>query len=209
MSTSRVLLQARFAHAQALCFGSDGDIATPVDHNTPLPTYSPGGLLTVASSFSRPANTTPYAIGDLVANSGAVVPIELVGAARSAGEAFRAERVRLRKSGPLLANASFRVHLFRKIPTVSVQDNGVFDNAGVLALADIDGYVGTVDVVMNYAAAIGARGVGVPSTGSGITCEAGAVAGHETSLWALIEARAAYVPASGETFTLTVEGARG
>jgi hypothetical protein len=212
MSDNKIYAPAVSVAMQALAFGDLGADAQPVTKATPLPGWSPGGLLTIAASFVRPADTTPYAAGDLVANhatAGSVAPVELVGASRAAGEAIRIERVRLRKSGPSLTNGSFRVHLFRKPPTVSVGDNGVFDpGSGVLALADIDGYVGTVDVPLTHAAAIGARGVGAPAIGSGVTCETAGAVGHETSLWALIEARAAYAPVSGETFTLTVEGAR-
>lgn len=173
--------------------------------------FTPGGLLTVSASFARPADTTAYAVGDLVANSttaGSVAPAELVGVARAAGEAFRIERVRLRKSGPSMTNAAFRVHLFRIAPVVSVGDNAAFNTSGALGLANIDGHIGYVDVTMDLAATIGARGVGVPTTGSGITAEAAGASGHETSLWALIEARGAYTPVSGETFYVTIEGAR-
>jgi hypothetical protein len=196
---------------QGLAYGGLGEEARPVTPSTPLPTYGPGGLLTVSAGFTRPADVTAYAVGDLVANSttaGSVVPVELVGATRVPGEAIRIERVRLRKSGPSLANAAFRVHLFRKAPVATVGDNGGFNLAGVLALGDIEGHAGYVDLVMDLAAAVGARGVGVPSTGSGVTCEASGAAGHETSLWALVEARAAYAPISGEAFVVTLEGAR-
>ena len=44
--------------------------------------------------------------------------------------------------------------------------------------------------------------------GAGITCEPAGGEGVETSLWALVEARAAYTPAAGETFVVTLEGAR-
>ncbi|CAN5255121.1 hypothetical protein BH10PSE2_BH10PSE2_02020 [soil metagenome] len=212
MSVNKIYAPAVSVAMQGLAYGALGDDAVAVAAATPLPMYSPGGFLTVSASFARPADTTAYASGDLVANNavaGNVVPIELVGAFRSAGEAVRIERVRLRKSSVGLTSASFRVHLFRLLPTVSAGDNAAFDNgSGLLSLADINGYVGTVDVVMGYAAAIGARGVGVLATGSGITCESAGVVGHETSLWALIEARGAYGPASAETTTLTIEAAR-
>jgi len=194
-----------------LAFGAIGEEARPVTPASPLPTYGPGGLLTVTAGFARPSDTTAYAVGDLVANSataGSVAAAELVGMVRGAGEAVRIERVRLRKSGATLTNAAFRVHLFRKAPTAAVGDNGGFNVSGVLALSDIEGHVGTADVTMDLAAAAGARGVGLPSMGTGITCESAGGAGHETSLWALIEARATYAPASGETFTITLEGAR-
>lgn len=211
MSENKIYAPAVSVPIQGLAFGALGADAQPVTTASPVPAYSPGGLLTAAAGFTRPADTAAYAWGDLVTNSvsaAAVVAIELIGATRASGEAIRIERVRLRKSGPSLTNAAFRVHLFRQAPTVSVGDNAVFNGSGVLALADIDGHVGYVDIVMDLAATLGARGVGVPSAGSGMTCEAAGAAGHETSLWALIEARAAYAPVSGETFTCTVEGAR-
>lgn len=211
MSDNKIYAPAVSVAMQGLAYGALGEDAQAVTAATPLPAWSPGGLLTVTASVVRPADTTAYAAGDLVANNvtaGAVAPLELIGTTRAAGEAVRIERVRLRKSGTGLSNAAFRVHLFRKAPVVSVGDNGVFNASGILALADIDGHVGSVDVVMDLAAAIGARGVGLPSSGSGMTCESAGGVGHETSLWALIEARGAYAPVSGETFYVTLEGAR-
>lgn len=177
-----------------------------------LKAYTPGGLATVTGSFARPADNAAYTSGDLIASAtvaGGVAPIELVGAVRVAGEALRIERVRLRKSGATLSNAVFRVHLFRTLPVVSVGDNAALDNGvGLMALTDIAGYLGFIDVTMDRAAANGAMGVGMPATGAGVTSEGAGAAGHETSLYALIEARGAYAPANGETFTLTIEGAR-
>lgn len=170
---------------------------------------APDGFFTASAAFTRPADTTAYTAGDRVADATAAAAVlEFTSVARATGEAVRIERVRLRKTGTSLTNASFRVHLFRTLPTVSVSDNGVFNASNVLALADIAGYVGSVDVTMDKAATIGARGVGVPTTGSGITCEAAGATGHTTSLWAVIEALAAYTPASAETFTVTLEAAR-
>lgn len=211
MSDNKIYAPAVSVTMQGLAYGGLGEDAQAVTTMTPLPAWTPGGLLTVTASLARPADTTAYAVGDLVANSlsaGLVVALELTGATRAAGEAVRIERVRLRKSAPGLTNAAFRVHLFRKPPSVSVGDNGVFNASGVLALADIEGHVGAVDVVMDTAAVIGARGVGLPSVGAGMTCESAGGTGHETSLWALIEARGAYTPAAGETFHVTLEGAR-
>ena len=212
MSDNKIYAPAVSVAMQAMAFGAVGDDAQAVTPASPLPGWTPGGLMCVSASVTRPADATAYAAGDLVANSttaGAVTPLELFGATRAAGEAIRIERVRLRKTGVGLTNAGFRVHLFRKAPVVSVGDNGVFNVSGVLALADIEGHVGAVDLVMDTAAAIGARGAGLPSSGAGITCESAGTAGHETSLWALIEARGAYAPVSGEAFHVTIEGARG
>lgn len=211
MSDNRIHAPARSVPMQGLAYGALGEVAQAVTPAAPLPTYGPRGLLTVTAEFARPADTTAYAAGDLVANSttaASVAAAELVGAARAVGEAIRIERVRLRKTGASLTNAAFRVHLFRTPPTGTVGDNGMFNVSGLLALADIEGHVGSVEVVMDTAGAVGARGVGAPGTGAGITCEPGGTGGSETSLWALIEARAAYVPTSGERFVVTLEGAR-
>ena len=193
----------------AIVFQSAADVSEVVDPGHPLPSYSPGGFFTATASFTRPADTTAYATGDRVADlTASATVLEFSSMARATGEAVRIERARIRKSGATLTNASFRLHLFRTLPTVSVGDNGVFNASNVLALSDVAGYVGSIDIAMDKAAAVGARGVGVPSVGSGITCEAAGAAGHETSLWAVVEALAAYVPASGETFTVTLEAAR-
>ncbi|WP_230770725.1 hypothetical protein [Sphingomonas sp. Leaf4] len=195
-----------------IAFGANAGQATDVSTTTPLPAYMPGGLTVVSASLTRPADTTAYAAGDLVANNvaaGAVVPIELTEVTRAGVEAIRIERVRLRKTSSALVGAVFRVHLFRRVPVVTAGDNAAFDNgAGLLSLADITGYVGSADIIMDRAAAIGAIGMGLVNGGGGITCETGAVVGKERSLWALIEARGAYTPAAGETFALMIEGAR-
>lgn len=171
------------------------------------PVFTPGGFITLSRTFIRPNDTTPYAANDLVANSttaGLVVPLTFDDAVRVPGEAIRFERARLRKTTATLTNASFRVCLLRKLPILSVGDNGVFDNANVMAIDNIDEYVGAFDLVMDKAAASGARGVGVPTVGAGIT-----VVPHEgTTIYALIQANAAYTPGAQEQFTLTLEGAR-
>lgn len=169
------------------------------------------GFFTASAQFQRPADTNAYAQYDRVANStGAATVLEFPNVMRATGEAVRIERVRMRKTSITLANASFRLHFFRTPPIVAVHDNGAFSsNAGAtLAVADIAGYIGTVDVIMDKAGTVGSRGVGVPSAGSGITAEAAGTVGHERSLWCVVEALAAYAPASGESFTVTLEAAR-
>jgi hypothetical protein len=168
------------------------------------------GFFTASASFSRPADTTPYSAGDRVANatSGAAV-LSFSNVFRTDSDGIRIERVRLRKTSALLTNAQFCVHLFRTLPTVSVNDNGQFNNANVLAVADITGYVGSFDITMARAATIGACGSGVPAPGSGITCESSGASGSDPSIWAVIEALAAYAGSASETFAVTLEGARG
>lgn len=161
----------------------------------------------IQASFTRPADTTAYAAGDLVANSttaGSVVPLSFSGAVRTTGDCVRIERVRIEKSGTSLTNASFRLHLFESSPTPTVGDNGVYNNAGVLATNSILSHAGTFPVTMTWSGSDGAMGIGVPTTGNGATISPTS----GTTLFGLLEVTAAYTPASGEIFYVVLEGYR-
>lgn len=143
-------------------------------------------------SFTRPADTTAYASGDLVANSttaGSVVPVTLRGAVE-AGGSRTIQRVRLSKSGISVANASFRVHLYTTLPVAASGDNGAWSTSGAA------GYLGAVDVTIDKAFSDGASG---NASGGSIVFDQG------TALYALVEARAAYTPTSGEVFSVNVD----
>lgn len=153
-----------------------------------------------ASAFTRPSNTTAYASGDLVANSvtnTSVTPISLA-LARTEGGTVQIRRARLLKSQAGTTNAAFRVHFFTSSPTVTNGDNGAFEPAAHA------GYVGSVDIPnANFVGfTAGAQGNGAPLVGQEITATA---ASGSKVIYALVEAKAAYTPASAETFTLTVE----
>ena len=153
----------------------------------------------LVASFSRPADTTAYASGDLVANSttvGTVQPLTLTNAARVTDGSGRIERIRLYKSGAGLTGAAFRVHIFASVPVVTNGDNGAFATSTA-------GYVGAFDVTMDRAFTDGAFGVALPVLGNSVQFKASG-----TMLYALIEARGAYAPASGETFTVRAEVVR-
>jgi len=150
------------------------------------------------ANFTRPADTTAYASGDLVANSttaGSVVAMTLNVARVAAGSCIL-RRIKLHKSGTSTTNASFRVHFFRSAPaTITNGDNGVFSVSGV---AD---YLGAMDVTVDRAFTDGAVGFGVPIVGSEMSIKLSS----GTSVRALIEARGAYTPISSEIFTITVD----
>lgn len=157
-----------------------------------------GGRTALASAnFTRPADTTAYASGDLVANSttaGSVTVMTFTIGRGSSGAAASGmiRRARLRKTGTSTTNASFRLHLYRSAPTPSNGDNGAWltNNA-----AD---YVGAIDITADKAFTDGAIGNGTPNTGSEINFT------HQT-YYGLLEARAAYTPASAEVFTIELE----
>lgn len=149
-----------------------------------------------SGSFTRPADTTQYASGDLVGNdttAGDVAAVELTNVVMNPGGGGDLIRVWVRKSGTSTTSASFRVHLYTADPTtVSNGDNGVFSTSGA---AD---YIGQVDVTVGQAFTDGAAG------------HAAMVGSFRTkattrSIFALLEARATYTPASAEVFTIAVE----
>jgi hypothetical protein len=148
-------------------------------------------------SFIRPADTTAYASGDLVANSttaGSVVPMLFLVGSRQRGAMIR--RVILHKSGTGVTNASFRVHVYRAAPiTVANGDNGAWSTN-----RSID-YAGAFDVTVDRAFTDGAVGVSAPITGAEINV-------NEDVIFVLIEARGAYTPVSGEVFSVELEVVR-
>jgi hypothetical protein len=153
-----------------------------------------GFVARVSASFTRPNNSTPYVVGQLVANNtaaGSVVPMSFA-ISRLAGKGGMIRRVRLRKNGTGITNASFRLHLYSVAPTPSNGDGGAWltDQAGA--------YVGSMDVTCDRAFTDGASGNGVPNTGSEIIFTA-------DTYYGLLEARAAYTPTAQEILTLLLE----
>lgn len=150
-----------------------------------------------SASVTRPADTTAYAIGDLVADSttaGSVVPMQFA-VARIAGASGMIRRMRLRKTGTAITGAVFRLHLYSAAPTPSNGDNGAWLTNGAAT------YIGSIDVTMDKVFTDGASGNGVPTIGSEINFKTGS----GTILYGLLEARGVYTPASGESFTCILE----
>jgi len=167
---------------------------------------SVGTRSTVASSsFTRPADTTAYASGDMVANSttaGSVSPMSLTVARKSqwTGKILRA---RLSKSSTGMTNPNFRVHFFKISPTTSAGDNAPAFYPAANAINGLaSGYIGACDIVMDQQFSDGASGRGSPLVGSAMIFDTAAAS---QTIYALIEARGAYAPGNAETFTLTLE----
>ncbi len=150
----------------------------------------------VAPTMTRPANTTAYAAGDLVANDttvGNVVPLifprsRLRG--RTSGQVTGAS---IHKSAASVTNANFRLHLFNQAKTLTNGDNGA------LVFSNLAGYVGAIDIDTEA----------TPTTaGGGAYKHSAAVAlafAATGNLYGYLEALEAYTPASGETFAVTVD----
>jgi hypothetical protein len=141
-----------------------------------------------SARFTRPADTTAYASGDLVANSttaGSVVPLSIA----VAPGARQIRRVRIHTSSTNVTNAAFRVHFYGATVTAANGDNAAWSTSGAA------NYFGSVDVTVDKAFTDGAAG----SATTEINC---AVSG---TLFALVEARGAYTPTSAGVFNVTVE----
>jgi len=120
------------------------------------------GVSAVATAtFTRPADTTAYTAGDLIANSttaGSVVPLALP-VARVAGGTGIIRAIRLKASGAGAAGATVRVHLYRQSPTVTNGDNGVW-------LTTESEYVGSVDVTLDRTFSDAVKGTVGPGSGA-------------------------------------------
>jgi hypothetical protein len=161
---------------------------------------SPSDVVQIVSvNFTRPADTTAYASGDLVANSttaGSVVPMTFA-VTRASGGTGAIVRARLKKTTTGVTNAAFRVHLHKNAPTYSNGDNGAWLTTESL-------YLGSFDITMDRVFSDGAKGIGIPVTGNGQPILFDAATGSQ-NIYAEIEARGAYTPGNAEVFTLTLE----
>lgn len=150
---------------------------------------STSGLIrTITDSFSRPADTTQYTGGDLVANSttaGSVVPLT-----------FNVGRGGIRVKGAFITKtdetdltaADFSLHLFGSSPTVANGDNGTLSYNYAAKFADIDfaTMVAATDVAWAFSQGLD---LNYYTTGN---------------IYGLIEADGTYTPASAEVFSVTL-----
>jgi hypothetical protein len=152
----------------------------------------------VSASFTRPANTTAYAVGQLIANStiaASVVPMALT-VARDLDFTGMIRRARIKVSDTAWLNATVRVHCYKNSPTVSNGDGGNW-------VSSESEYLGALDVSFDKQFSDPfVKGIGVPNNGSEINFAPAAGTG---SIFCLLEARSAVTPASGSAWTLTLE----
>jgi hypothetical protein len=151
-----------------------------------------------SATFTRPADTTAYASGDLVANSttaGSVTPMSFQLGNSFGPGCFRLTRARISKSGTSTTNANFRLHLYASSPVPANGDNGAWSTTKA---AD---WLGNIDVTSMLAFTDGCCGTGSAAAGSElyIRLTAGSI------VYGLLEAKAAYTPGNAEVFTVTLE----
>jgi hypothetical protein len=183
--------------------------AADVSDSAPLAVRTPSGLIQLTATFTRPADTTVYALNDLLGintsqNTGNAIAIS--SAVFVNGEALRIERIRFQKSTTGVTNASFRIHIWRDRPTfTSLGDNGAQGALTALVVDSIQYHVDYVDITMDRGSnTAAAYGVGVPSTGAG--CLVRPATG--TTFYLSVQALAAYTPGNAEVFTFFIEAMR-
>lgn len=157
-----------------------------------------------SSNFTRPANTTAYASGDIVANNTTAASVVALSWAAAetyttvANAGFYIRRAKLKKSTTSATNAVFRLHLYGTDPTASTGitngDNGVFSVKDAA-------YLGTIDFSSMVAHADCCLAIAAPTAG----VEIGHVLGTGQTIYGILEVRAAYTPGNAEVFTVDLE----
>lgn len=163
-----------------------------------------GGMTTIpaASQMTRPADTTAYTVGDLIANSvtaGSVAALSFAAARINAGSGMIVG-ARLQKSATSVTNAAFRLHLFTTVPTfTSAGDNSAISSVVQGAAKN---YLGYIDIPSMIQFQDCAWGTGAPDNSqAAVPFVAGA---GVTTVFGVLEARGAYTPASAETWNVSL-----
>lgn len=157
------------------------------------------GRYTVAtkSSFTRPADTTAYAVGDLVANSTVAASVNAgswTGATftGSGGGTGKINGIGISVAASTTVK-TFRVHLFTAAPTMTNGDNGVF----AVTSFDLDTHLGYVDVLLDTINGSGSIGYA--------QCDVDYQIASGDTLYYRIETRTIFTPASADTFAVKVK----
>jgi hypothetical protein len=153
-------------------------------------------IFSTQATFTRPADTTAYASGDLVANSttaGSVVPLKFI----LSSPTFKLWRVGIKFNSATPTNAKFNLNLYSSSPTCTNGDNGAW-------LTTESGYQGFVSVdASTNTFSDNTTGWGYGTSNQPLPIQAPL---NTQVLYGLLSATAAYTPTSGEIFTVTLVG---
>lgn len=156
-------------------------------------------VLDISASFTRPANTTPYVIGQLVANNttaGSVVPLTFN---LGYGQFFKIFQAGVKFNSSTNTNGKFNLHLYAASPTNTNGDGGNW-------LTTESSYQGFIPIDCTTSAfSDNSKGVGI-FTSSSLWAPVYIVADTNYKIYGLLAATAAYTPTSGEVFTVNLRG---
>lgn len=152
------------------------------------------------ATFTRPVNTTEYAVGDLVANStdaGEVLPLEFNDLLfQNYGEGYIV-KAKLSTSQTTF-NGILRLHLFKVAPAV-VADNAAYP----LLSAEQVNYIGNIDFISFFTGGSGSEAAVSVIKDERLALKLASDTGA-SALYGLLETRAVFTPASGQTFTVEI-----
>lgn len=148
------------------------------------------------ATFTRPANTTQYTAGDVVA--GASPCFEIPAAADFPGGGGYIIGAQLLTDNSATTNASFRLWLFSSNVSGIAADNAAFVLPTADATARLVGYIDfSLDTV--------GQGGTLKALGANQNANLAFNTGVNTSLYGIITATAAYTPASAQNFYLSLQ----
>lgn len=167
--------------------------AVPVGDNSASLTVD-GKAYHAAVTITRPANTTAYAAGDVVGDTGGSAILTLSNIGPSGGSVLvQSVELIFSDSAVISGMAAFRLHFYQASPT-AIADNAAFD----LVSGDRASYRGFVDISAPQ------------DLGSSLFAQADypgrliKLASASTTLYAELETRGAYTPASASTIEVRV-----
>lgn len=197
-------LNTFLAASPATAFNGD---PTPVSSTNPLPVTSSattpivtaGSGYFVTASKTRPADTNAYAIGDVINESASAGTNWTFSSIGPSGGKILITYVALEidLAAVISGMASFRVHLFDAAPT-AINDNAAFS----VATGDRTKYLGYLEV--STPEDLGAT-LWVQNDTVRLPVK---LASASTSLYGMLETRAAYTPSSGDVFTVHIRAIR-
>lgn len=157
-------------------------------------------IFDTSTTFTRPADTTAYASGDLVANSvtaGSVVPMTFI---IPGGSNARIYRAYIKFNSATVTNAKFKLHLYLASPTCTNGDNGAW-------LTTESGYQDNIPIdCTTNTFSDNSKGFGMYLVGALGGSPLILQTGTNATVYGLLSATAAYTPTSAEIFTVGLIG---
>jgi len=147
--------------------------------------------------FTRPANTTAYAVGDAISNStSAPTVMTFTGVTRADGGGGMLKKVRIVKGASGVTNASFRLFLFvGSSPPSAIDDNAAF----TLLYSNRGKRFGSVDLVML------SEGTGSDSAEDVVLPDIPFIVDTSNSnIYGILTAQGAWTPTSAEKFFIEI-----
>lgn len=156
-------------------------------------------IIDASATFTRPADTTAYTSGDLIANSttaGSVTPMTFnIGY----GQAFKIYQARVKYNSATNTNGKFLIHLYSSLPTVTNGDNGAW-------LSIEAGYLGNIAIDSTLQTfSDNSKGIGT-YVNTSLEVPLLVLGDVNNRIYGLLAATAAYTPTSAEVFVVNLIG---